>query len=443
VSDSDRVTHSALGREAVERLSAGEPAWLRERRVAAWDAFVRLPFPSPTDEEWRRTDLSGLELDALAPLPAGPAPSRRGKPPEPLVRLAGDPLGCAALRFLVDGGQVQARLASELASRGVVFTSLAEAVRSHGDLVRPYLGTVVRDDENKYRALHAALWSGGTFLYVPDDVEVDLPLVTATWLDRDGALYSPHTLVVAGARSRITLVELSQSAGGEARSLVNHAVELIPKPGAQLRYVNLEDWGRNVWEIGIVRTVVERDATVHSLLVAFGAGLVKTNVESRLVGPGGTSEMLGVQFGDGTQHFDYHTLQEHAAPSTTSDLLYKGVLKDKARSVFSGLIRADEGAQKTNAFQLNRNLILSEGARADSMPKLEILANDLRCTHGASTSRLNEDQIFYLMSRGLDRAAAVRMMVDGFFAEIFDRIPLEMVRERLSRAVEQKMGGHA
>jgi len=166
---------------------------------------------------------------------------------------------------------------------------------------------------------------------------------------------------------------------------------------------------------------------------------VKTNVESRLVGPGGTSEMLGVLFGDGSQHFDYHTLQEHAAPNTTSDLLYKGALKDQARSVFAGLIRADYGAQKTNAFQLNRNLILSDGARADSMPKLEIMANDLRCTHGASTSRLNEDQIFYLMSRGLPRPVAVRMMVDGFFAEIFDRIPLETVRRRLSEAIAQKM----
>jgi len=297
----------------------------------------------------------------------------------------------------------------------------------------------VRDDENRYRALHGALWSGGTFLYVPDGVEVDLPLVAGTWLSRDGLLYSPHTLVVAGERSRVTLVELSASAEAPARTVVNHGIELIPKPGAQIRYVNLEEWGRNVWELGIVRTVVERDATVHSLMVAFGAGLLKTNVESRLVGPGATSEMLGVLFGDGTQHFDYHTLQEHAAPSTTSDLLYKGALKDKARSVFAGLIRANHGAQKTNAFQLNRNLVLSEGARADSMPKLEILANDLRCTHGASTSRLNEDQIFYLMSRALPRAAAVRMMVDGFFSEIFDRIPLDLVRERLSRAVERKM----
>jgi len=442
VSDPHQVTNSTLSREVVEQRSAEahEPGWLRERRAAAWEAFLRLPLPPSADEEWRRTDLSALDLDALVPLGGG-AP-RREKPPEALLRLVGDPLGASAIRFVVNGIEVQARVAPELAAQGIVFTSLADAVRSHGDLVRPHFGSIVRDDENKYRALHGALWAGGTFLYVPDDVEVDLPLVTATHLDRDGVLYSPHTLVVAGARSRVTLVELSQSTEGRARTLVNPVVELIPKAGAQLRYVNLEDWGRNVWETGMVRTVVERDATVNSLMVAFGAGLVKTNVESRLAAPGGTSEMLGVQFGDRTQHFDYHTLQEHAAPSTTSDLLYKGALKDKARSVFSGLIRADAGAQKTNAFQLNRNLILSEGARADSMPKLEILANDLRCTHGASTSRLNEEQIFYLMSRGLRRAAAVRMMVDGFFAEIFDRIPLEMIRERLSRAIEQKMGDY-
>jgi len=442
VSDTQPVTTSTLSRDVVERLTreAGEPAWLGERRLAAWEAFVRLPPPSEVDEAWRRTDLRALALDALAPV--GGEAARKGTPPAALVRLVGDPAAAAALRLVVDGVQIQRRLATELSHAGVVFTSLSEAVQTHPDLVRPYLGSVVRDDENKIRALHAALWFEGTFLYVPDGVEVDLPLVAGTWLGRDGVLSSPHTLVVAGERSRVTLVELSASAEGRARTLVNHAVELIPKQGAQIRYVNLEDWGRNVWELGVVRTVVERDATVHSLMVAFGAGLVKTNVESRLVGPGATSEMLGVLFGDGTQHFDYHTLQEHAAPSTTSDLLYKGALKDKARSVFAGLIRAEHGAQKTNAFQLNRNLLLSEGARSDSMPKLEILANDLRCTHGASTSRLNEDQIFYLMSRALPRATAVRMMVDGFFGEVFDRIPLDMVRERLSGAIERKMAGY-
>jgi len=442
VSESRPAQTSTLSRDLVVRRSeeAGEPAWVREQRLQAWDAFVRLPLPSPTDgEEWRRTDVSGLDLDALRPLASG-GRTQKAKPPAALMALVGDPSAAAALRLVVDGEPVQSRLATELTNDGIVFTSLSEAVRTHPDLVRPYLGSVVRHDENKFRALHGALWSGGTFLYVPKDVEVDLQLVTGTWLAQDGIAFMPRTLVVAGERSRITLVEMFASAPGEARTFVNHAVELIPQAGAQIRYVNLQDWGRNVWEMGIIRTVLARDATVNTLLVAFGAGLVKTNVESRLAGPGSTSEMLGVLFGDDHQHFDYHTLQEHAAPSTTSDLLYKGALKDTARSVFAGLIRADQGAQKTNAFQLNRNLILSEGARADSMPKLEILANDLRCTHGASTSRLNEDQIFYLMSRALPRATAVRMMIDGFFAEIFDRIPLETVRQRLSEAIERKMG---
>ena len=429
---------TAPSRALVEELStaSGEPSWLRERRLAAWEAFVRLPLPAADDEEWRRTDIRALDLDAFGVLPHAAATA---PPPARLVALAGDPAQAAGMRLVVNGVQIRSRLAGELAARGLIFSSLSEAVAAHPDLVRRYLGTVVRDDENKFRALHGALWSGGTFLYVPGGCEVDLQLVTGTWLDRDGVAFLPHTLVVAEERSRVTLVEVFGSAEGSARSLVNHAVELIPRPGAQIRYVNLQDWGRHLWEFGVVRMVLERDATVNSLMVAFGAGLVKTNVESRLVGQGSTSEMLGIAFGDGTQHFDYHTLQEHAAPNTTSDLLYKGVLKDKARSVFSGLIRADYGAQKTNAFQLNRNLVLSPGARADSMPKLEIMANDLRCTHGASTSRLNEDQIFYLMSRGLPRAVAVRMMVDGFLAEIFDRIPLETVRQRLAETVERKM----
>ena len=441
MSDIPPAPTTTLNRALVEELSAasGEPAWLRERRLAAWEAFVRLPLPSADDEEWRRTDIGALDLDAFGVLPHS---TQKGRAPASLMALVGDPAQAAGLRLVVDGAQVQGRLAGELARQGMIFTSLSEAVATHPDLVRQYLGTVVRDDENKFRALHGALWSGGTFLYVPKGLEVDLQLVTGTWLERDGAAFLPHTLVVAEERSRVTLVEVFGSTPGSARTLVNHAVELIPKVGAQIRYVNLQDWARNLWEFGIVRMVLERDTTVNSLMVAFGGGLVKTNVESRLVGQGSTSEMLGIAFGDGTQHFDYHTLQEHVAPNTTSDLLYKGVLKDKARSVFSGLIRADHGAQKTNAFQLNRNLILSEGARADSMPKLEILANDLRCTHGASTSRLNEDQIFYLMSRALPRAVAVRMMVDGFLAEIFDRIPLAMVRERLGETVERKMGDY-
>ena len=428
----------AIDRDAVLRrgTAAGEPGWLRDQRLAAWEDFVRLPLPPDATEEWRRTDLKALDLAALRPLEP---PSQKPKVPAGLPPLVGDPAAAAGLRLVVDGAAVQSRLAPDLVKAGVVFSSLEDAVRAHPDLVRPHLGAVVRAGENKFRALNAALWQGGTFLYVPAGVEIDLQLVTGTWLGAEGVAFLPRTLVVTGERSRVTLVELFGSNEGAARTYAGHAVELVPGRGAQIRYVNLEDWGRNLWEVGVVRALVGRDATVNTLMIGFGAGLVKTNVESRLLGEGATSEMLGVLFGDGTQHFDYHTLQEHAAPNTTSDLLYKGALKDKARSIFAGLIRADYGAQKTNAFQLNRNLILSEGARADSMPKLEIMANDLRCTHGASTSRLNDEQIFYLMSRGLPRAVAVRMMVDGFFGEIFDRIPVDTVRAWLSGAIERKM----
>jgi Fe-S cluster assembly protein SufD len=442
VSTNPTTVSKGLDRALVMRRSeaAGEPAWLRDRRLAAWEEFVRLPAVGPDQgEEWRRTDLRPLELDVLRPLEV---PSQKPKVPAGLPALVGDPAAASGLRLVVDGAAVQSRLHPDLAKDGVIFSSLDEAVRLHPELVQPHLGTVVPSGENKYRALNAALWQGGTFLYVPAGVEIDLQLVTGTWLTGEGIAFLPRTLVVTGERARVTLVELFGSSEGAARTFTDHAVELVPGQGAQIRYVNLENWARNMWEVGIVRAVVGRDATVNTLMIAFGAGLVKTNVESRLRGEGGTSEMLGVLFGDGAQHFDYHTLQEHAAPNTTSDLLYKGALKDNARSIFAGLIRADYGAQKTNAFQLNRNLILSEGARADSMPKLEIMANDLRCTHGASTSRLNDEQIFYLMSRGLPRAIAVRMMVDGFFGEIFDRIPVETVRTWLSAAIERKMTGY-
>lgn len=299
--------------------------------------------------------------------------------------------------------------------------------------------TCVRPDETKFRALHAALWSGGTFLYIPDGVEVTAPLVSLSWIDADGVGVFPHVLVLAGRGSTVTLIGGAGSPTGEGPAFADPVAEVILHDSAQVRHVTLQDWGRNVVEIGVIRSVLGRDATLRSLLAGFGGKVVKTNVESILNGQGATVEMLGVVFGDGSQHVDLHTLQEHRAPHTLSDLLYKNAVKDRARSVFSGMIRVHYGAQKTNAFQANRNLILSEGAKADSIPNLEIMANDLRCTHGSATSRLNEEHLFYLMSRGLTRAQAVRMVVEGFFAELFDRVPLEQVRGRLLREIEARM----
>ncbi len=433
-------TQSAeLTRGAVEIVSerSGDPAWMREQRLAAWGLYESLPLPAATLEEWRRTDISGLQLPALRLALNGAGPAAAEMPPS-LAAVAGAEERAG---FLVQrGGQTQHHALTEsIRQQGVHFGDLDEAIRQSPDLVREHFLSVVRPDELKFRALHTALRRGGTFLYVPPGVEVALPLVSATWLDTPGGGLFPHTLVVAGEGSKVTLLDLFGSPDFDRQTLSSGISELVVGPGAQVRYVALQDWGSNVWELGIIRAHVARDASLHSLVVGFGGSLVKTDVEVKLQGPGAHSEMLGLYFGQGAQHYDYHTLQEHLAPSTLSDLLYKGAVKDRARTVFAGLIRVHPGAQKTNAFQSNRNLILNTGAKSDSIPKLEIMANDLRCTHGSATSRLNEEHLFYLMSRGLTRRQATQMVVDGFFAEVFDRVPLTGLAEWMQQEIGRKI----
>jgi Fe-S cluster assembly protein SufD len=419
-----------------ERL--GDPAWLRERRIDAWEAFQRLPAPAAMQPEaWRRTDISSLNLEPIVL----PEPHAAPAGPWHLGGIARQATERAGLLSHLDGRTTGAVVDDALARQGVIFTDLASAAREHAALVREHLfTTVVKPDEHRFRALHAALWSCGTFLYVPGGVAVTLPLMTQTWLGASGGALFPHTLVIAEAGSQVSLLELFASEPAGPRALASGVVELILRPSAQVRYASIQEWGLPMWEVGsLIRARLERDATLSSLVVSLGAGLVKADVESQLAGQGATSEMLGLYFGHNGQHIDYHTLQEHRAPSTTSELLYKGAVKDAARAVFAGLIKVDPGAQKTNAFQANRNLILSEGARSDSIPKLEIMANDLRCTHGSATSRLNEEHIFYLMSRGLTRKQAMFMIVEGFFADIFDRIPIERVRSYLQARIAEKM----
>ncbi len=434
------MTIGTMTRDAVAGLSRrlGEPEWMREGRLSAWEAFGRLPLPVATQpEEWRRTDISALDFSGIM-LPESKAIPAGQWHLGTIARAANERAG---LMSLLDGGTAGVTLDPAAAAQGVIFTHLSTAIREHPGLVREHLfNGVVRPDEHRFRALHAALWSGGTFLYVPQGIEVALPLVTQTWLGAEGGALFPHTLVIAEQRSKVTLVELFASTPTGPRTFASGVVELLLRPGAQVRYASIQEWGLPMWEVGsLIRVRLARDASLSSLVVSLGGGLVKTDVESQLTEPGATSEMLGLYFGNGTQHVDFHTLQEHHAPHTTSDLLYKGAVKDTARAVFAGLIKVHPGAQKTNAFQANRNLILSEGARSDSMPKLEIMANDLRCTHGSATSRLNEEHIFYLMSRGLSRKQATFMIVEGFFADIFDRIPIERVRAYLEARIAEKM----
>jgi Fe-S cluster assembly protein SufD len=431
-----------LTRTTVEAISAAleEPDWMRDIRLAAFETFAALPMPTLKDEEWRRTDLRGLRLDTVQPFapPAGRFASREALPAELRAALdTGDQTGGLVLQE--DSANRLEELGSAFAERGVIFCSLERAVRAHGDLVRKYFTQAVPAAYSKFAALHTAFWSGGTFLYVPRGVEVGLPLQAVTVLSTPGVSSFGHTLIVVEPDADVTLIDQWIGPTCEGTAIAANVQEVFVGAGARLRYVTLQEWGRHVWNFSINRARISRDATLNSLVVAFGARFHKANVESALEGPGATVEMLGLLAGDDRQFFDHHTLQDHQAPHTTSDLLYKGALNGRSRSVFSGLIKARKAAQKTDAIQTNRNLLLSDHARADSIPNLEIEANDLRCTHAATVAPVDEEEVFYLRARGLTEAAAKQLIVEGFFEPILERIPLAGVAERLRRVVTAKI----
>jgi Fe-S cluster assembly protein SufD len=320
----------------------------------------------------------------------------------------------------------------------VIFTDLDRAAREHPELVEPYLHALVPSSRTKFTALHAAFRTGGTFLYVPDGVVVPQPLQTLIWLDADGAAVFPHTLLVVGEDAEVTLIERYASPD-LSRALSDAVVEIHTAPASRVRYVSIQEWGEGVVHLGVQRARLARDVDFRSVAVGFGASLARVETESALAEPGASSEMLGVFFADGTQHFDHRTEQDHIAPSCHSDLLYKGALRDESRAVYSGWVHVRPGAQKTDAMQTCRNIVLSDRAKADAIPNLEIEANDVRCGHAASVGPVEEETLFYLQSRGISRDEAERLIVFGFFQEVLDRIPLEEVRDGVARAIEQEL----
>lgn len=433
-----------FSRRAVEELSwkRGEPEWVRARRLDAWSVYEATPMPSRTDEEWRRTDIRRLPIDQVYPY-AGldrHAGSLSDLPPA-LVESLGEAALRSGLLVQVDASTAYAELDPALVEKGVVFTDLATAIERYPDLVQRYFMTeAVKPSDNKFAALHAAFWSGGVFVYVPANTQVALPLRSHVWAETPGAAIFAHTLVVAEEGASVVLIDAWASPTADEPVIASNVVEIIAGEAAQVRYIQLQDWGRNVWNFTTQRGLVQQDAVVNTLNVGLGSRLSKAFIASHLVGPGGTAEMLGLYFADDAQHLDHQTRQWHIAPYATSDLLFKGALKDRARTVFSGLIKVFPHAQRTDAYQANRNLILSPTARADTIPNLEIGANDVRCTHGATVGQVEEEYIFYLMSRGISRAEAVKLIVDGFFDEVIERVPVEEVQADVRAAIARKIG---
>jgi len=435
----DTVTERGFTRAGLPGSDA-EPGFLRDLRARAFEAFEALPVPSQETEEWRYTDLSGLDLSAFDPFAGGRKAANLDDIDEGVLEAAGDVGERAGLLIQHNSEAVTAHLDPTLAERGVLFMGLDRALAEHGDLLGDRLHALVPHDRTKLTALHAAFRTGGAFLYVPRGVAVELPLQTFTYLDADGAAVFPHTVVVAEETADVTLIERFVSRDLE-RALSDAVTELFVGPGARVRYLSLQDWGSGVTHLAVQRARLARDAEIRSLAVNFGASLSRTEVEASLAEPGGHSEMLGVYFTDGSQHFDHRSLQEHVAPNCTSDLLYKGALKDASRVVYSGLIHIHPGATKSDAFQTNRNVVLSDQAKADSIPNLEIENNDVRCSHAASVGPVDEDVLFYLQSRGIPRDEGERLIVTGFFQEVLDRVTLDEVRAGLEAAIEDELRG--
>ena len=437
------LTAAPWAEQAITRATAArEGAWALDRRKAAAGVLATLSLPKRDDELWRRTDFGTLEqaFDTLDPFTSAPAARNVDDLPAAVIeRIAGE-AGNAALLVQRDSNVVLEQTHPVLTKQGVTVCSFDRATREHEALLAPYFGSLLHDDYDWYAALGAAVRQGGLFVHVPKGVQAEIPVRLFQWIDGAGRLIAPRTVVVVEEGAQLTVIEEQLSETVDGASLYAGGVEVFVGANAKLTYAQLQDWGRNVFHYGNVRAQLGRDAELQWMQVLVGGRMTKANSYFNMNGQGARAYVNGFMFGDARQHFHLHTLQRHLQPNCTSDLLIKCCLKDKARSVYQGLIQVAVGAQKTDAYQANRNLLLSDQARADSIPGLEILANDVRCTHGATLGYVDPEHLYYLMARGLPSTEAQRLIVEAFFEPVIERIPLETVRERLRGEIERKIG---
>lgn len=460
-------TLTGFSKESIEALSHAnsEPDWMLARRFEAWHVYNETPMPAANDELWRRTSLKDLQLDGVVPFASDQTPWSPTQLPAEFQGLE-DNQDAAGVLITHNGSTAHVHLKQEYKKRGVILCDMNTALREYPELVREHFMTrAVTLAENRYArhvnaegvtehhgysdtigdlkfaSLHGAFWNGGTFLYVPRNVAIQEPLNALTYFDAPDIAIFSHSLIILEQGASAKLIEDFGSSANEAQRFGSRAVELILKPNADLQYFNLQDWAQNVWDFTSQTAILERDTNLVWLAGMLGSAVTKAFLDSRLEGQGANVRMLGFFFGDKQQHFDQHTFQNHIVPNGKSDLLYKGALKDKAFSAFRGLIRINPEAQHSDAYQQNRNLLLSSTAHADSIPELEIEANDVRCTHGATVGPIEQVAVFYLMARGIPRPEAERLITEGFFDELISKIPLEVVQDRLFRVIRQKIVG--
>jgi Fe-S cluster assembly protein SufD len=405
--------------------------WLTERRRAAAERFASAALPTPSEEAWRYSRIDQLDLDRYRP--AGPA-AAGSVPANPGDAAGGAPVAAATRVVTVNGTVVSIDLDEGLAAKGVTvvdMATLAEAPEA--------LGRCADASPDTFLHLHDAFLQGGVVITVPAGVFVEAPIVVKHCFEGDGVASFPRTVVVLGEDAEASVLERFVSSGSSGGSqLVVPVTEMVVGDAARLNYLGLQAQNPSTWQIALQRSVVGKQSTLRSSAVALGGDYARLRVEALLDGEGASSEMVAVYFANETQMLDFRTLQDHVAPRTNSDLLFKGAVEDQARSVYSGLVRIRPTAQRTNASQTNRNLVLSEGASAESIPNLEIEANDVRCSHASAVGPIDDDQLYYLQSRGLPPDVAERLIVFGFFEDVIDRLPLRGQEEALRAAVARK-----
>ncbi|MEM7811219.1 MAG: Fe-S cluster assembly protein SufD [Planctomycetota bacterium] len=413
--------------------SRDEPAWLTERRREAFALYERFAAEPLDPEEFRRLELRTFH-------PEGFGLSAAATKATPLATRLGESTEFAGRVTHVDGHVSDSRLADELRSKGVIFGDLDNVVRDHADRLESLLMTeAVKPEDGRFAAWHAAFWTGGTALIVPSGVSIEAPLHSLIAITGGGVADLSHTLVVVEDGASATLLEETASTVAEAGLHIG-AVELLVGSGADLRYVQLQNWNANSFHFAHQCGRVGRDGRLQWVVGGLGARTAHIHQDIHLDGRGAEAVVSGATFTTKRQQLSYYTEQTHNAADCRSDLLYKTVLRDRSKAVWRGMIKVEEEAQRTDGYQRCDSLMLSDNARSDSIPGLEIEADDVRCTHGATTGRVDEEQIFYAMARGVGRQEAMHMIVGGFFQQVFDRVPSEPVRDVLDHAVRAKLG---
>lgn len=410
---------------------------LQALREHAWKTYQTKQLPAANEEAWRRTDISKLDPAQFTLVKNGNGTKNSIPSKEILAPLTGKE---HAGQIVLYGVDASINVSSELSKKGIIFSTFSELKKTNPELLARVFGKIVKPEEGIFPSMVQAFGQNGVVLFVPRNTKVDQPLHSVVWNSEEKAAYLSHLIVVLEENSEVTYIHETASPEGNSEPGFHAGiVEIHVGENANLQFVELQSLGKNVWNFSNERARIEKNGTIEWTFGAIGSHLTKNFTDLDLVGEGATGKMSGFYFTNGKQHLDHDTQQNHLAPRTTSDLLFKGALLDNSRSVWQGMIYVAPEAQKTDGYQANRNLILSRNAHADSLPGLEILTDDVRCTHGATVGKIDPDEVFYLLSRGIPQKEAERLIVEGFFDPIMQRIPFEGVRNRFQQYIHDKM----